>query len=422
MKDIWIFNHYATPPDAPGSTRHYDFARELQNRGYKVTIFAAGFSHRTRRDERLVGKRCYNRVVIGGVEFAWIKTTPYYRGNDWRRAINMLSYALYVIPVGMRFKTKPEIIWASSPHPFSGLVGYLMAKIKGAKFIFEVRDMWPQTMVDIGGYSDRSLVIRLLRILEKFLYQRANKIITLGLKASDYIIALGIPAAKIAYIPNGVEPELFAITDTVPTGEMGRTIAELRAAGRLLVGYAGAHGIANTLDTVVEAAYILQMSNDKAYFLLIGDGPEKERLISLAKSKGLSNIIFYDSIPKTAVPYFLKSIDIAVISVRRSNLYRYGTSINKLFDYMAAVRPVIWATDTPDDIVSKANCGLTVPPEDAKALAEAITALGHLSHRRRDEMGTRGYEYVMKHHSIPVLTDKLLQFLEDIEYRDKVQA
>ena len=195
-------------------------------------------------------------------------------------------------------------------------------------------------------------------------------------------------------------------------GEIGKYISKLRASGRFLVGYAGAHGLANALDIIVEAARILQDSNDKAHLLMVGDGPEKERLISLAKSRGLFNIDFCDSIPKAAVPAFLKSVDIAVISVRKSNLYKYGTSINKLFDYMACARPVVWAADTPDNAVIDAGCGLTVPPEDPGAMAGAIAALGQLSGQQRAEIGMRGCEYVNRYHSVPNLVDKLLRIIE----------
>jgi len=118
---IWMLNHYATPPDTPGGTRHFDFARELVKQGHKVSIFASGFSHRTRTEERLKGRQNCRRENIDGVEFIWLRTAPYYGGNDWRRVINMLSYSLRVIPKGFMFKESPDVILASSPHPFAGL-------------------------------------------------------------------------------------------------------------------------------------------------------------------------------------------------------------------------------------------------------------------------------------------------------------
>ena len=414
--NIWILNHYATPPDTSGSTRHFDFAKELVKREQKVTIFASGFNHRTRREERLEGKQNYRRENIEGVEFIWLRTVPYYKGNDWRRVVNMLSYSFRVIPLGLRLKKGPDVILASSPHPFTGLAGYVLAKIKGARFIFEVRDLWPQTFVDIGGYSNKSFVLKLLRALEKFLYRRANRIVVLAPKASDYITRLGIPTSKIVHIPNGVDPELFSDTSIGLPSEMDELISGLRSKGEVLVGYAGAHGISNALDTIIEAANLLQNEGvAKIHFLLVGDGPEKEQLMFKAKSYGLGNVNFYNSIPKIAVPEFLRSIDIAVISVRKSDLYKYGTSLNKLFDDMACARPILWATNSVYNPVAEAYCGITVPPEDPEQMAKTIMELCDLSDKERQEMGMRGYEYVMKYHSVLVLANRLLEAIEDVK-------
>jgi len=412
--NIWILNHYATPPDTPGITRHYDFARELIKLGHQVTIFASGFSHRTRREERLEGKQSYRRENINGLEFLWLRTFPYYGGNDWRRVVNMLSYTFRVVPLGLRLKEKPDVILASSPHPFAGLAGWLLAKLKRARFIFEVRDLWPQTFVEIGGYSSRSPVVKLMGVMEKFLYQRASKIVVLPPKASDYIAGLGIPANKTVYIPNGVSPELFSNTEAKLPKGLDKLISGLKSQRKLLVGYAGAHGIANALETILEVAKLLQdTGQDNIHFLLVGEGPEKEGLIATAQSWGLNNISFHIPIPKDTMPQLLRSIDITLISMKKSNLYKYGTSINKLFEYAICAKPIVWGTNSINDPVAEANCGITVPPEDAEAMAEAILKVCALSDKERQEMGVRGYEYVMKYHSVPVLAKRLLEVMEE---------
>jgi len=414
--NIWILNHYATPPDTPGVTRHFDFARELVKRGHQVTIFAAGFSHRTRIEERLEGKQNYRRESIDGVEFIWLKTLPYYKGNDWRRVLNMLSYCFSVIPFGLRLKESPDIILASSPHLFAGLAGYILTKFKRTRFIFEVRDLWPRTFVEIGGYGEKNLVIKLLRVVEKFLYQRAKKIVVLLPNASEYIAGLGIPSNKIVYIPNGVSPERLSHSDINLPGELDKTISSLKSNGKLLVGYTGAHGIANALETIIEAARILQDRGvDKIYFLMVGDGPEKGRLVAKTKNWGLSNASFHDSIPKYAMPALLRTIDIAVRAGRQSGLSGYGISPNKVFDYMASAKPIIWTNNSANNPVAEANCGISVPPEDPQQMAEAIIELCDMSDNEWREMGMRGYEYVMKYHSVPVLTDRLLEVIKDVK-------
>ena len=380
-----------------------------------MTIFASGFGHRTRREERLEEKQNYRRENISGVEFIWIRTFAYQR-NDWRRVVNMLSYSFRVILLGFRFKGTPDVILASSPHPFAGLAGYILARLKKVRFIFEVRDLWPQTFVDVGGYSNKSLVVTLLRVLEKFLYRRAKKIIALLPKASEYIMELGIPSNKIVYIPNGVAPELFSDTRGRLPQMLDELISGLKSQGRLLVGYTGAHGAADGLDTILETAKILQDKGaGEAHFLLVGDGPEKKRLVQQAKSWGLSNISFFEPIPKDAMLELLQAIDITTVSLRKSVLWRYGTSKNKLFDYMICVKPVVWAIDQPDNPVAESNCGITVPQEDAEEMARAIMTLCGLSAQERQDMGMRGYEYVMKYHSVPVLANRLVEAIEDVK-------
>lgn len=411
--NLWIVNHYATPPDTPGLTRHFDFATELIKQGHQVSIFTSGFNHRTRKEERLKGKQVYRRENISGIEFIWVRTPPYYRGNDWRRVLNMLSYSICVVPLGIGIRKRPDVILASSPHPFSGLVGYILAKTRGARFVFEVRDLWPQTLVDIGGYSNKSIVVKLLRVLERFLYQKAEKTVVLHPQASDYIEKLGIPANKVIHIPNGASPELFSATGVEMPRELDEIISSLRSKGKWLVGYIGAHGIANALDTIIESAKLLQDEGaDRVHFLFIGDGPEKERLVRRAEDWGLNNINFHQSIPKDAVPNLLRAIDATVISWKESDLYeKYGMSTNKLWDYMMSAKPVVWAINSANDPVAESGCGITVSPENPEEMAKAIMELCSLSDDERQYMGMKGHDYVMKYNSVPVLASKLLKIL-----------
>ncbi|MFA5065943.1 MAG: glycosyltransferase family 4 protein [Dehalococcoidia bacterium] len=416
--NIWIFNHYATPPDTPGSTRNYDFARELIKNGHYILIFAASYNHRTLREERYLGKKGYKVENIDGVEFVWLKTCPKYIGNGLRRVLNMISYALRIIPLGLKLTEKPDVIVATWPHPFVGLAGWLLAKLRKATFILQVHDLWPQTLVEIGSYSNKSPLIVTLRILEKFLYLRASKIIVLLPRAADYIVGLGIASDKIVYIPNGVSPELFSDTNVDLPVELETAISGLKMEGKLLIVYAGAHGIANDMDTILEAARLLQDKGLRgAYFLLVGEGPEKSRLKEVANRWALNNIGFFNPIPKKAIPGLLNACDIASIAIKRSALYNYGISLNKLWDYMISAKPIIWATNSINDPVTESSCGITVPPEDAGAMAEAIVMLCGMSKIERREMGLRGYDYVMKYHSIPVLAVQLLETIKEAKQR-----
>ncbi|MFC1870788.1 glycosyltransferase family 4 protein [Chloroflexota bacterium] len=412
---IWILNHYARTPDTAGSTRHYSLARELTKHGHLISIFSSDFSHRTRKKERLEGKQNYKKENISGVEFIWVRTLPYLKGNDWRRVLNMLSYSFRIVHLGLKLKENPDVIMASSPHLFTGLSGYLLAKLKKAQFVFEVRDLWPQVFVEIGGYSSKSFVVRILRFIEKFLYQKARKIIVTMPRASIYITALGVSEDKIVYIPQVADEELFSNPGSTLPEELFEVISRLNSNGTLLVGYTGAHGIVDSLSKIIEAAVILREKQvDKVHFLMVGDGPEKEKLINVTRELGLDNISFFQPVPKSTMPALLGNLDIVTVTKKKSDLYKYGTSFLKLVDYMLCAKPIVWAVYSEDNPVAEANCGITVPPEDPQAMVNAIITLCDLSEKEREDMGIRGYEYVMKYHSVSVLANKLFEAIADV--------
>ncbi|GAG02217.1 unnamed protein product, partial [marine sediment metagenome] len=271
------------------------------------------------------------------------------------------------------------------------LAAYWVAKHHRAKFIMEVRDLWPQTIVDMGELSERNPINKLLRALEKFLYRRAERIITLLPRAGEYIAARGIGKEKIVWIPNGVDLSRF---DRVAMPEASHEGFQVM--------YLGAHGQANALDVLLRAAKVLQDWGDDAIrFTLIGDGPEKPRLIKLAKELRLNNVEFRDPVKKANVPKVLHEADATVFILNDLPLYKYGISLNKLFDYLAAKKPLILAGNPVNNPVEEAHCGLTVPPRDPQALAVVVLELYQMPLEEREAMGRRGREYVEKHHAIP---------------------
>ncbi len=206
--NVWILNHSAVTPDLPGGTRHFDIGKEFVEKEHNVVIFASDYHYSLRKYIKTKKANIFKKEYIGSIEFYWIRTFPYSK-NNWRRVVNMLSYFFKTIYVGIKIKQKPEVIVGSSVHLLAVLAAYIIAKIKRSKFIFEVRDLWPQTLIDLGNYNKNNLFIIFMRQLEKYLYIKAKKIITLLPKASEYITKLGIPDEKIVWIPNGVDLKMF---------------------------------------------------------------------------------------------------------------------------------------------------------------------------------------------------------------------
>jgi glycosyltransferase involved in cell wall biosynthesis len=406
-KNIWLFNHYAITPNLPGGTRHFDFGKELVRRGYKVTIFASSFHYSLLRETKEYEKEKFIIEDYEGVRFVWLKTFSY-SGNDWRRVVNMLSYAIRAYEVAQKINTeKPDIIIGSSVHLFAVFTAYLLSKKYKTPFIMEVRDLWPQTLMDMGVSKWHPFVI-LLGILEKFLYKRADKIIVLLPRANEYIEKLGISPEKIVWIPNGVDFERFQFKNG------GSLRDETYTSDEFIVTYTGAIGKANNLDVAIEAAKILQKDYPNIKFLFVGDGPEKGRLLEIVKKEKINNVEFRPPVAKNKIVEIILKSDALFFHLQDSPIFKYGISSNKLFDYLASGKPIIFSSNSINNPVDEAKAGITVPPDNSQALADAIIKLYKMSPEERRTMGLNGRKYVEKYHSIPVLVDKLEKIFEEV--------
>ena len=402
--NIWIFNQYAITPDLPGGTRHYDLGRELVKRGHRVTVFASDFIHYVYRYHRTTPKRRVFEENVDGIDWVWIRTVAYH-GNSWRRIVNMVDFSWKTFWVAIRRKERPDVIIGSSPHLLVPLCVCFLSRLYRVPFIMEIRDLWPQVFVDMGVAKANSVVVKLLALLAKTLYHRAQHIVVLGPQMREHIAKLGIDYNRISWIPNGADLTRF---ESVPPPSGGRS---------LKVMYLGAHGPANALDTLIEAAKIVQDSKAEGIqFILVGDGPEKPRLVRMAEELGLDNVEFRSPVPKSRVPEVLCEADVLVVTYAAS-FFNSGGSLNKLNDYMAAGRPVVLAVELSYDPVKEAGCGLTVAPEDPHALAEAIVGVCRLSSKEREAMGRRGREYVQEHHDIKKLAEELEEIVNRVVAR-----
>lgn len=406
-KSIWFFNHYAITPNLPGGTRHFDFGKELVKRGYKVTVFASSFHYSLFKETKEYKKDKFIVEDYDGVRFVWIKTLPYF-GNNWKRVVNMLSYSIRAYRVTQKVNIeKPDVIIGSSVHLFAVFTAYLLSKKYKTSFIMEVRDLWPQTLIDMGIPKWNPFVI-VLGILEKFLYKRADKIIVLLPKANEYIEKLGISAEKIVWIPNGVNLESFS---SIGNNSLKSKIAP--PSGDFVVTYTGAIGKANNLDVAIKAAEILESDYPNIKFLFVGDGPEKGKLLEMVKERKINNVEFKPPVPKDKMLEIFQDADVLFLTMKNSPLYRFGISLNKLFDYLASGKPVIFSSNSINNPVEEAGAGITVPPDNPQAFADAIIKLYKMPEEERVKMGMNGRKYVEKYHSIPILVDKLEEVIKE---------
>ncbi len=411
MKQVWILNHYAIERGDAGITRHFDLAVNLRKHGWQATLIAASVDHVTGK-QRLALHEHRRHESYSNVPFLWIRTPPY-RGNGVRRILNMLVYSWRVLmPIYTRDLAKPTVVIGSSAHPLAAMAGWLLARRHRVPFVFEVRDLWPQTLIDFGKLREHSLTAWILRQLERWLYRRAARIVVVLPYAGDYIASMGISKDKVTWIPNGVELAAFAeVAGTTAEGEKQR-----RPDKPFVLMYLGAHGQANGLDPVLHAMKLVseRIGASAIKLRMIGNGTLKTELMQLAESLGLTNVSFEPPVPKDAIPALAAQADAFVITVRAlPRLYRYGISSAKLFDYLAAARPIVIASNAANNPVREAGAGLTVPAADPLQMAQAILALYHMSPQERHHMGVAGRRYVEANHSSNNLAARLAKALDE---------
>ncbi len=398
--NIWVINHYADSPDRQ-STRSYDLAKKLVEHGHKVTIFSAGFSHYSFKEERIRGHESWVAEDWNGVRFIWLRTFPY-RNNDWRRMLNMVSFSWRAFWLGRKLPEKPDVISGVSVHPLAALAGCFLSMAKGSRFFVELTDLWPEVLIDFGRLSRHNPITWLLRALEKFLYRRAERIIMVWPRTEEYVQRLGISPDKVVWLPHLTE--LSRYKSLKPYDGIIRD--------RFVVMYLGSFVSFMDMGNILRAARVLQdRGRNEIEFVLVGGGTDKEALERLALGLELRNVKFPGLVPKNDIVRVMSDADAYIVSLRNVPLLRYGISLNKACDYLASGRPTVFAGRPGYDPIKEAKAGISVPANDPEALAEGIQELIALTPGERVQMGQNGREYVARVHSLDVVADQLERVL-----------
>lgn len=381
---VWIVNHYAYGPFHSAGNRHFSLARELVSRGYEVLIITTSFFHKTREETRLNHGQTYRHEDIDGVRFLWLRTPPYV-GNDWRRGWNMAVFAWRVWRrTGLRGSQSPAVVLGSSPSLLGAYAARRLARRLRLPFVLEVRDLWPDMLVTMSKLSERHPFIRFHAFLERRLYRSSDAIITVLPGAGPRIREKGGEPSRIYSVPNGAD---LSRIPSAPRQPKGRSVTFM---------YAGAHGPAQALDTVLDAAAIVQEEywGGRVRFELIGEGSVKQELEERANRLGLENVWFRPAVPRSEIYSYLREADAFILTLKDSPVFQWGVSPNKLFDYLAMSRPTIFAVNTPFNPVKEADAGLTIPAEEPRALAQAVRQICEMDAGERRAMGARGRKHV----------------------------
>jgi glycosyltransferase involved in cell wall biosynthesis len=392
--------------------RPYYLAREWVRAGHDVRIVAAGYSHVRGRQPCTHGEVINRRTIeiVEKIQYVWYPTPPY-KGNGIGRILNIWAFLrqLWVDARRLISEVKPDVVIASSTYPLDIWVARRIARLAKAKLVYEVHDLWPLSPIELGGMSPRHPFIQLCQWAENTAYHDADLVVSMLPKVHDHMAAHGLDLRKLHIIPNGISPDDWDGVGKAVDGELAKCIQEAHLHGKLIVGYAGAHGLPNSLDALLDTTKLL--ADKQICFVLVGDGHEKERLQRRVVEENLNNVHLFASIPKEQIPSLLREFDIAYIGLKSEPLFRFGVSPNKLMDYMMASKPILFAVKAGNDPVADAVCGVTVPPESPRAIADGLLKLTCMTASEREAMGLNGRSYVLAHHTYPVLAEKFLSIL-----------
>jgi hypothetical protein len=403
-KSVWIINDYAGSPSHGMEYRHYYLGKELVKLGYCVTIISASYSHLFKRQPNVTGD--FTHEKIDGINFLWVKVNDYGKSHDKRRVLKWLlfSYRLLKLPVSELIR--PDLIVVSPMAVFPILPAYRWAKKMDSRLAFEVKDIWPLSLMEIGGYSSNHPFIMFMRWFEYFALKNADVIISNLPNYGQYIKDSGFDR-NFTYIPNGVD-----LAEVRYPQKLDDDIASQLENNKFVVGYVGTVGAANALQSLLEAAKLL-VNNSDIVFVIVGDGQEKKRLMEL--SVNIPNVLFLPAIPKVQVQSMLAFFDICYIGLKKEKLFEYGVSPNKIFDYMYSGKPILHSISTKKGLVARASCGVSVEAENPRAIAGGVFKLFSLSDSERELLGENGKQYVIEHHTYDKLALKYKCIIEKNE-------
>ena len=398
-----IYPESSTPQTGMGGRHHY-LARELVRLGHDVTVVAARWHHLLR--DGVDTDALPAEEIVEGYRFVRIDVPKYAHAHDRRRVLAWLVFAAKLPALRRRLGAAPDVVLYSSPHPVGYPGAERLARACGARLVFEVRDIWPLTLIEIGGYSPRHPFIRLLQWIEDRAYARADRVVSNLEGAVEHMVSRGMERGKFTWVSNGI-----AVDEVERPEPLSPEVAAQIPEGGLRIVYTGTLGAANALGTLIEAAALLRDLPD-VHILLVGQGRARADLEARRDALGLTNVRFIGPVPKPQVQSVLAACDVCYIGLTADPLFRFGVSPNKLFDYLLAGKPVLYCIDSGDfKPVEHHNAGLQLSPEDPEALADAIRRLYAMPEAERRRMGENGRRAALAHYDYARLARRLEQVL-----------
>lgn len=394
--NIWYFSAYDRPHGH--SSRTYDYACELRSLGHSVSIFTNSVCHYTQQDA-IKDNRKWVVEYIDGLRVVWLKTPRYF--NTCQRAVNMLYNYRRALQAGKKMPDKPDIIIGPTVPLFTGWAALKLAVFFECPFFIEIRDIWPQTFVDLGKMSPHSPIFFFMRMLEKKLYNDAHTIVSTLPLGHVHVKEIGCDPEKVIWIPNGVNLQRFEHNITQSTKKSSFQFV-----------YMGSFSSGNNILPILDAANILKQKKSNWSITLIGKGRQQKDIEKRINELSLNNKIHLkDIVPKKEVAKILSQADATIYCLKPGTLYRFGSNNNKLYDYFAAGKPIIFSGEVPQHPVKISKSGFTVASEDSIAISEAMLTLLEMSPEERKKLGSNARKYAYENFDVRTLAKKMEHYI-----------
>lgn len=415
-KNIWIFHHYATPPNMSGLTRPYEFSKKLIERGYKATIFASAYLHYS-SENIMTDRSIFKELIYDKVPFVFIKTTKY-KKSKLLRVLNIFSYyfnALKVAKIKVKDSEKPDVIIGSSAHPLAALIAIKLGRRYGCKSIIEVRDLWPESFVAYDIIGEKNPLLKLLYAGEKWIYKNADKLIFTMEGGKDYIIEKGwdeqsggsIDIDKVYHINNGVDLETFDYNKENYRFED----SDLDDPSTFKVVYAGSIRLVNNIQIIIDLGKVIKSRGINDFKILIfGDGSEKLKLEEYCERNKLKNVVFKGKVEKKYIPNILSRSDLNIFHFNQNSIKKYGGSLNKMFEYFASGKPTLSDCEFGYDLINRYKAGISKDMDDPDQIAEEVIKFYNMDKEKYNEYCSNALEAASQY-DYNLLTEKLINII-----------
>jgi glycosyltransferase involved in cell wall biosynthesis len=341
---------------------------------------------------------------IEGVEFCWVRTLKYRTAKSFLRIIGWLDFEWQLLRLSKHKFRTPDAVIVSSLSLLTVLNGLVLRARYRCRLIFEVRDIWPLTLTEEGGFHSYNPFVLLLGFVEKLGYRYADEVVGTMPNLGEHVASVGRKPRTVHCVPMGFDPETETFADAAPDGRL----LELLPAGKFIVAHVGAMGITNALDTFF-ACVVAMKGNTDVHFLAVGDGDL--RAVYEERYGNLPNLTMVPKVSKAEVPAVLAACDLLYLSVFASKIWRYGQSLNKLVDYMLAGKPVVASYSGFRSMIDEAGCGTFVAAGDEVALRQEILRYAEMPLAERMACGRRGRAWILENRSYQKLASQYLSII-----------